>query len=111
MKKEIETLHTLKQRYIQRLHKLDNMLRGSLTTIGTMCNRKDCECHRGKKHGTAYYLSKNEGGRTKMLYIPKEKVEAVKRGIESYREYKQLGKEICRINEEIIKLEKEEGRK
>jgi hypothetical protein len=111
MKKEIERLHILKQRYIQRIHELDNMLRGSLTTLGTMCNRKDCECHRGKKHGTAFYLSKTEGGKTKMLYIPKEKLDVVKKGIESYREYKTIGKEICRINEEIIKLGKEEERK
>ncbi len=64
-----------------------------------------------KRHGTAYYLSKTEGGKTKMLYIPKVKLEAVKKGVESYNEYKDIGKEICRINEEIIRLEKEEGKK
>ena len=111
MRGEIERLQKLKQHSFQRIQKLDNMLRGSLTTLGTMCSRKDCECHRGKKHGTAYYLSKTQGGKTKMLYIPKVKVEAVKKGVENYKEYKDIGKEICWINEEIIRLEKEEGKK
>jgi hypothetical protein len=37
-------------------------------------------------HGIAFSLPETEGGKTKMLYIPKEKLDAVKKGVESYRE-------------------------
>ena len=49
------------------------------------CRRKGCAiCAKQGGHGPAYYLSIREDGRTRMVYIPKDHLEEVRRAISDY---------------------------
>jgi len=47
------------------------LVAGSLVERYTRCRRAGCKCMRGEPHGPFLYLSRNEGGRTRWLYIGK----------------------------------------
>ncbi len=36
------------------------------------CGRPSCRCAKGEKHGPVHYLTRNDGGRTRNIYVPEE---------------------------------------
>jgi len=62
------------------------LLAGTLVERYLKCQRDGCAiCREQGGHGPAYYLSIREDGRTRMIYIPKEHHEEVRRAISDYR--------------------------
>ena len=47
------------------------LVAGSLVSRFTKCKRPGCKCGKGEPHGPFLYLSRNEGGRTRWIYIGK----------------------------------------
>lgn len=84
------------------------MLQGSLVSLYRKCGKKGCRCERGKKHGPAYCLSFKEGGVTRMVYIPRARLEEVKKGVEAFSRYWDEGVKLSRINLKIMGLKKGE---
>ncbi len=82
------------------------MLQGSLVILYRKCGRKGCRCERGEKHGPAYYLSYKEGGVTQMVYVPVSRLEDVKKAIEGFSKYWELGVKLSRLNLEQMGLRK-----
>lgn len=80
------------------------MLQGSLVTLYRRCGKKGCRCERGEKHGPAYYLSYKEAGVTQMVYIPKSKLNDVKKSMKAFRRYWELGVKLSRLNLEQMEL-------
>ena len=68
-------------------------VRGSIITMKRVCGNPNCRCAKGQKH-VSLYLSRSEGGRPKMLFIPKHYEAMVKRWIKNYRRVKELMEEI-----------------
>jgi hypothetical protein len=48
------------------------MLWGSLGAVYRRCGRANCHCAKGEKHGPVFYLTRNEGGHTRNIYVPPE---------------------------------------
>jgi len=84
------------------------MLQGSLVSLYRKCGKKGCRCERGDKHGPAYYLSYKEEGVTQMIYIPAARVEEVKRAMEAFSKYWELGVKLSRLNLKEMGLSKKE---
>ncbi len=82
------------------------MLQGSLVVLYRKCGRKGCRCERGEKHGPAYYLSYKEGGVTQMVYVPVFRLEEVKKAMEAFSRYWELGVKLSRLNLEQMGLRK-----
>lgn len=82
------------------------MLQGSLVALYRKCGKKGCRCERGEKHGPAYYLSYKEGGVTQMVYIPVSRLEEVKKAMEAFSRYWELGVKLSRLNLEQMGLRK-----
>ena len=85
------------------------MLQGSLVVLYRKCGKKGCRCERGEKHGPAYYLSYKEGGVTQMIYIPASRLEEVKKAMEAFSQYWELGVKLSRLNLKQMGLGKKEG--
>lgn len=62
-------------------------LRGSLTLMRHTCGKGGCRCARGEKH-ESWYLAYSEGGRKRMLFIPREALPHVREWVARYREGK-----------------------
>jgi hypothetical protein len=84
----------------------EEMLQGSLVSLYRKCGKKGCRCEQGEKHGPAYYLSYKEGGVTRMVYIPVSRLEEVKRAMEAFSRYWELGVKLSRLNLEQLGLRK-----
>jgi hypothetical protein len=74
------------------------MLWGSLGAVYRRCGRANCHCAKGEKHGPVFYLTRNEGGRTRNIYVPPELHAEVAAGVMAYRRYRELGQQIAEAN-------------
>lgn len=90
----------------------EEMLWGSLGEVYRRCGRPSCRCVKGEKHGPVFYLTRNEGGRTRNIYIPEDLRQEVEHGVAAYRRYRELGQEIAEVNARALGLgKKRKGRR
>ncbi len=87
------------------------MLWGSLQQVYRRCGRPNCHCATGEKHGPAFYLSRSEAGRSRMIYVPDPWRADVERGVAAYRRYRELGKHLAAANERGLGLGRKRGRR
>ena len=74
------------------------VLRGTLVTRYLKCRRHDCEvCRRQGGHGPHYYLStRGDEGKTRMIYVPKGRLEEVRAAVACYKRLKEGLAELAR---------------
>lgn len=89
----------------------ETMLWGSLGTVYRRCGRANCHCAKGEKHGPVFYLSRNEGGRTRNIYVPPELHDEVVAGVNAYHRYRELGQQIAEGNARRLGLGKKRRRR
>ena len=77
-----------RSRLAQLLHDHE-VIAGSVVSMARRCGKKGCHCQRGEKHVSLYLCVKLEG-RQRMVYIPPELEEQVRRAVGAYRETGQL---------------------
>ena len=93
-------------RLIRRLSGSAEMLQGSLVQRYVKCGKVNCHCANDQGHGPMFYLSFKEKGQTKVIYVPGEEVQKVRQQLASFKQYKEIGREIAKLNREILKLRK-----
>lgn len=91
----------------------ERMLWGSLGEVYRRCGRPQCHCAKGKgeKHGPVFYLTRNQGGHTRNIYVPEELREEVAAGVAAYRRYRELGQELALANARRLGLGKRRRRR
>ena len=74
------------------------VLRGTLVTRYLKCRRADCTiCRHQGGHGPAYYLStRADDGKTRMVYVPKERLGEVRAATAAYQRLKKGLAELAR---------------
>ncbi len=77
-----------RSRLAQLLHGHD-ILHGSVVSMARACGKAGCHCVDGEKH-VSLYLSAKISGRRRMIYIPQDMEEEVRRRVEAYREVERL---------------------
>lgn len=76
----------VRQRF-QALARFLPMVAGSLVEQYVTCGKPRCRCTRGHRHGPLYYLYWKEPGRSRSLYVPRDKVGELRRQIQNYRRF------------------------
>jgi len=89
----------------------EKMLWGSLGAVYRRCGRANCHCAKGAKHGPVFYLTRNDGGHTRNIYVPPELHEQVTAGVDAYRRYRELGQQIAEANARQLGLAKKRRRR
>ena len=83
------------------------IIQGSLVTLKGPCGKASCACAKSKKHyHKRYYLSWTEDGRTHMMYISSKQLRAFQQGVRAWSRFKEISKQLARINAKTLKLEK-----
>jgi len=77
-----------RSRLAQLLHSHD-LICGSVVSMARRCGKKGCHCEQGEKHVSLYLSIKMEEER-RMVYIPPELEQEVRRRVEVYRESQRL---------------------
>jgi hypothetical protein len=104
MELKLKQLIHKKELLMKQLSKLDNCLPGNLNAAYLICNRGNCKCTRGERHGPSWRITWKEQQKSKILYIRNNEIKKVKNGITEYKKAKELLKELSFINLEILKL-------
>lgn len=82
------------ERLLQRLRAVGPFLCASLVVRHKRCGRPDCRCAaEGPIHPTANVTWK-EGGKTRTLHVPQERIEEVAQWIEEWKTLRQLIQEL-----------------
>ncbi len=71
------------------------------------CGKKVCRCHGGQLHGPYWYLSQHRDGKTRNIYVPKEKAEKIQVLADRYKQYEGKLTQLRAIQKEIMDLLKE----
>ena len=87
------------------------MLWGSLGEVYRRCGRANCHCAKGEKHGPVFYLTRNEGGHTRNIYVLPVLHDKVAAGVSAYRRYRELGQQIAEANARGLGLGKKRRRR
>jgi len=77
-----------RSRLAQLLHDHE-VIRGSVVCMARRCGKAGCHCEQGEKHVSLYLSVKIEGKR-RMVYIPAQLEEEVRRRVAAYREVERL---------------------
>lgn len=82
-----------------------HILRGSLLER-IIRHRSGCpKCDRGEGHPVAVLAVGYPGGRTRQISLQKQQVPDVKRSLANYRKLKAAIKEICELNQQLLRAE------
>ncbi len=84
------------------------LLLGSASETYRTCGNKNCRCHgEGPKHGPHMYVSyKGEHGRTTGYYVPVALHQRVRAGLDAWKQFHELAKQLAHINREIMDAER-----
>jgi hypothetical protein len=80
-----------------------NMIRGSISSVCSGCNRANCICD-NKEKARAYRLTyKGKAQSSKIVYVPKSRLTEIKSLIMNYKKNKEIIDQLIDVNVEIFK--------
>ena len=95
-----DTLPQLQQNFLAQLPALWPPLKGSLALVQKPCIRKNCPaCAGGDKH-PAWIFSFTEGNRRRCMYVPKNLVPLLRRGLQNGR---RLEQRLCALGPDLLR--------
>lgn len=101
--KKIQTRNKKRQQLFARMVEMKKMVWGSYCKIHVKCGKKYCKCSKGQLH-PHQRMSWNEKGKSFSRAVPKEDREWIKAMTDNYREFKQMRREITKLENEIKEL-------
>ena len=72
------------------------LIEGSFVTVGRRCGKPNCRCSTGDKH-LGKYVSRSEGGKTRMIYVPAGDEVDVSVKTERYRKLREARAELVKL--------------
>ena len=96
-----------RSRLAQLLHEHD-FIRGSVVSMARECGKQGCHCaSKGEKH-VSLYLSVKATGKRRMIYVPADMEEEVRRRVAAYREVDRLTESVSgACVERVLKKKRE----
>jgi len=92
-----------RQRFIQLLLRAGVMVQGSFVTLGRKCGKPTCRCVSGEKH-YGKYLSRSEGGRTRLVFVPAGNEVTIAKKSEEYRRFREARAELMKLATQTAEL-------
>jgi len=123
-KKDLPSLSRLRQTLRRLLQDLERSLevafersllvKGNVYEMARKCGKPNCVCTRGELH-RSMVLSWSEGGKTRLLSIPPERLGELKEKSQAYLQFRrararvtEIGQEIVAVLDQMEKLRREE---
>jgi len=105
-----------RERLVQKLPPLSELIRGSLIERHLRCGKLGCRCAKGEGHRAWYITVTFAGGRTEQVTVPGALVPTVRRWLKNYERWWEILEEVSAINRELLRKrwlggESQEGRR
>lgn len=88
---------------MRQLKAVGPMVEGSIAMPSRKCGSPTCECARGARKHKAMILCKKVDGRSVATYVPRDLWDKVRRWNTEHKRIKRLIRQICNIDEAIIR--------
>src|SRR2546428_14150684 len=98
----VRQLRARRSRLARTVPDVEATLRGAVQRQMRQCGKAGCRCADGELHGPYMYLSVRMGGGSRLLYVPAEAVNAVKRRVQVTGRIEAALAEISAINLELL---------
>ena len=98
----VQQLRTRRARLARAVPDLEATLGGALHRQMRQCGKAGCRCADGERHGPYMYLSMRMSGRSRLLYVPAEAVDVVRRRVKVTRRIEAALADISAINLELL---------
>ncbi len=98
----VRQLRARRARLARQLPDVEATLRGSLQSQSRRCGKPGCRCVEGELHGPYVYLSVRTDTQSRLLYIPADLAEEVRRRIEVTGRLEAALAEISALNLELL---------
>jgi hypothetical protein len=101
--KKIQQLKRRKRTLEQRMGSLTPLMRGTVVELATTCGHATCRCAQGGEKHKKLYFSVSAKGKTKIIYLGKERAALAKRYADTYKALAELIDEMTLINMELLR--------
>jgi hypothetical protein len=98
MNAKIRRLVEKRRRLLGHLAGLQRLVHGSYVERFSTCSRTQCACHRGQRHGPRAYVVVYRHGRQRQVYIRRDQVPVVRRGLQEDQRAAELLRDITDVN-------------
>lgn len=95
-------LRDRRRRLAMRFPDVEEIVLGSLQSQRRSCGKEGCRCTRGELHGPYVYLAVRAGRRNRLVYVPAELAEQMKRRVAVSQHIQDSLAEISAINLELL---------
>jgi hypothetical protein len=99
-----------RQRLLNTLPPLEDVLRGSIVERSLRCGRRGCRCASGDGHAVTYFSVTVAGGRTEQISLPASVVATARRGVAVYQKWWTVVEQVSAINRQLLRQQREETR-
>lgn len=99
-----QILRAKARRLRSQMRKLGSMMQGSLIFRQMKCGKPNCRCTRGYPHSFLVVTYKEEG-KTKTVYVNKNRQAEALLLSKNHKEYRKLIKELTKVNLQILRLD------
>ncbi len=104
LKRQLLDAEESRRDHIQSILQQQGPLReGSLVTLQRKCGKANCHCATEKGHTTSY-LSTKVNGKTRMIYVPAERLAAVQQEAERYRGIRKHRAAVVKLSQRSLQL-------
>jgi hypothetical protein len=94
----IARLEQKRERLLDELHHLPDLMRGKVYERGRKCGRASCTCASGGPRHPGLQLTVNLGGRTRTRYVRQGERAAVEAKVAAYQRLWELVEELTEVN-------------
>ena len=108
----IDRLQAQKEKILQQISELGDFRQGSLSPRFRKCGKSYCHCAKegSKGHGPLWMTTRSVKGKTTSKAIPKEKVDATFKQIDTFHQFRNLVREYVETNIKICDTRLEKGK-
>ena len=82
--------------WVERILGAGEMVAGSFVELGRKCGKPNCRCAHGEKH-YGKFLSRSEGGKTRLVFVPQADEVEVSTKAERYRQLREARAELMKL--------------
>jgi hypothetical protein len=99
-----------RQRAVQKLPPIEEVLRGSILERSVRCGQPHCRCASGELHAATVLSVSFPGGRTEQISLPATVVRTVRGWVANYQRWWEIIEKVSAINRELLRAQRREGR-
>lgn len=95
-----------RQRAVQTLPPIEEVLRGSILERSVRCGQPNCRCASGERHTATVLTVSFPGGRTEQISLPAAVLRTVRGWVANYQRWWEIIEKVSAINRDLLRAQR-----